>query len=292
MPRSLLPLLRLPVLVAALATFGSVGCKGGSAPAKTESSAESPAKEGKADGATKKGFVAKGKTKDEGDLKPQYGQTENGALEAMMKEGKLLEDFCEHTNASLALPFDVPVVLEDCGEANAFYDPEKHQISMCYELVEVFAESFDKHADSEEMANAQIVGATVFTLYHELGHALVHIFELPITGKEEDAVDQLATLVLLSGGEEGRDQAIDGAEAFLPDEAESDLEELPFWGVHSLGEQRFYNTLCLVYGENPEDHQGMVEDEYLPRERAEQCPEEFDRVSKAWDTLLGPHFKG
>ena len=59
MPRSLLPLLRLPVLVAALATFGSVGCKGGSAPAKKDApadakakgSAESPAKEGKADGA-------------------------------------------------------------------------------------------------------------------------------------------------------------------------------------------------------------------------------------------------
>ncbi|MBI5001896.1 hypothetical protein HZC31_00760, partial [Candidatus Woesearchaeota archaeon] len=32
------------------------------------------------------------------------------------------------------------------------------------------------------------------------GHALVDVLELPITGKEEDAVDQLSTLLLIYGG--------------------------------------------------------------------------------------------
>lgn len=289
----------LSALAATVLVFTTVGCKKDSepsasndAPAKKSSDADAkePAKKDAAPAEKDDDAKAKGPA-DAGDLKPRYGQTENHDLEEVLQGAELLEQFCEYNNATLAFPFDVPVVLEDCGEANAFYDPEKHQISMCYELIESFATMFDKYAESEEMADAQIEGATMFTLYHELGHAVAHIFELPITGNEEDAVDQLATLALLSSGEDGRNMAIDGAEAFLPDEAESELQELPFWGVHSLGEQRFYNTLCLVYGQDPDSHEHMVEDDVLPRERAEQCPEEYGRVSKAWGKLLDPHLK-
>lgn len=51
--------------------------------------------------------------------------------------------------------------------------------------------------------------------YHEVGHALVDVLELPITGKEEDAVDQLSTYVLVEDADGGEVAALDGAVAFL-----------------------------------------------------------------------------
>src|ERR1043165_2317876 len=37
----------------------------------------------------------------------------------------------------------------------------------------------------------------VFTLYHETGHLLVHELGLPVLGKEEDAADALAVVLIL-----------------------------------------------------------------------------------------------
>ena len=37
----------------------------------------------------------------------------------------------------------------------------------------------------------------VFTLYHETGHLLVHELDLPVLGKEEDAADALAVILIL-----------------------------------------------------------------------------------------------
>lgn len=38
-------------------------------------------------------------------------------------------------------------------------------------------------------------------LFHELGHAFISLYDLPITGREEDAVDQFAAILLAMGDE-------------------------------------------------------------------------------------------
>ena len=76
------------------------------------------------------------------------------------------------------------------------------------------------------------------------------------------------------------------------EEGESeDGEELSFWDEHSLGEQRWYNIVCWSYGSDPEGLSDLVGDDWLPEARASQCPDEFARMSKAWDTLLSPYVK-
>ena len=50
---------------------------------------------------------------------------------------------------------------------------------------------------------------------HELGHALIHVLDLPTTGREEDAVDQLSTYILAYGSEGGESPTLDPALAFL-----------------------------------------------------------------------------
>lgn len=234
---------------------------------------------------------------DTGDFVVKYEATENEdyqELEAILKEVRLLEDTVQELNGTFALPGEVPVVIRECGEVNAFYDPESKEISLCYELVEYYSGMFLSEDQTEEEATEggeAVAGATLFTFFHELGHALIDLYDLPVTGREEDAVDQLATLILLEGGEAGENAALNGAWSFLTEEEESE-EELAFWDEHSLDEQRFYNIVCWSYGKNPEGFQGLVDDETLPEYRAAQCPAEYDRMSRSWDALLEPHLKG
>jgi hypothetical protein len=51
--------------------------------------------------------------------------------------------------------------------------------------------------EQTEEAQLFILGNTVFTLHHELGHALIDQLDLPVLGREEDAVDHLATIMML-----------------------------------------------------------------------------------------------
>ena len=240
---------------------------------------------------------ASGGVRDTGDFVVQYEETSNEGyleLEAVFQETRLLEDTVKELNGEFALPTDVPVVLRECGEVNAFYDPEAGEISLCYELVEHYSEIFmaDAQTDEEqEEAATSVASATVFTFFHEMGHALIAIYDLPITGREEDAVDQLATLILLEGGEEGENAAIDGANSFVGED-EEEMDDLSFWDEHSFDEQRFYNILCWIYGKDSEGYQYLVDDETLPAGRAERCPAEYDRMSRSWEALLAPYVKG
>jgi hypothetical protein len=210
-----------------------------------------------------------------------------------LQKSRLFADIMGELEKLLVLPQDLSVHFEDCGEINAFYDPEKKRISMCWELLEYTAEQFSKDGANDEEAAAGFVSATIFTFFHELGHALVDLLDLPITGKEEDVVDQLATWILVAGGEEGALMAIDGAVSFVSDDSDGGDEEPVTWGEHSLDQQRFYNIVCWVYGSDPTKFAELTEsrDGPLPNERAEICPDEWARMSKAWERLLADHVR-
>jgi hypothetical protein len=216
-------------------------------------------------------------------------------LREVFQETGLLEEAVKSLNETFLLPATVEVTVRECGEANAYYESDSRRISLCYELVAYYAGMFFAEAESEEdqeWAGEAVAGATLFTLYHELGHALIDVWDLPITGREEDAVDQLATIILLEAGEEGETAALNGASSFWgEDDEEAEAEDPSFWDEHSVGEQRFYNIVCWSYGKNPQGMSYVIEDEWLPEARAAGCPEEYARMAKGWDALLSPHVR-
>ena len=233
---------------------------------------------------------------DQGDVQIIYSspQDENHQeIYEILQETQEFDSLAADINESIAIPRDIPVNFEECDEENAYYDPETVEISMCYELIQKYKEIFADDAESDEEYVTEVINSALFTFYHELGHALVDQLELPITGSEEDAVDELAAIILLEEqGELGEESALAGAFQFDVDaEEEEELEELPYWDEHSLSEQRFYNTLCLVYGSNPQKFDFLVEEGDLPEERAETCESEYERKVNTWDTLLSPYWK-
>ena len=212
---------------------------------------------------------------------------------AELKKARVLEEIADDLNKTIAVPVDVTLTFTECNTVNAFYDPQKRRLNICFELVEHFYENFRPDAKTEEELDDAVFGAIAFVFYHELGHALVHILDLPITGKEEDAVDQLSTLILSDGSDEGEKSVIDGARWFMLEEQQddTDIDKLPFWDEHSLNQQRFFNIICWLYGQDEKKYAGLVKNGVLPRERAARCRGEFEQLAKSWSKLLGPHLK-
>jgi hypothetical protein len=236
------------------------------------------------------------KIQDKGDFKVVFARVKNKDYAEFQKElqqAKVLESIAADLNETFALPTDVYLTFGECGEANAFYDPETHKLTMCYELIESFYEIFAKHEKSPDALDDAVIGATISVFFHELGHALIHIYDLPITGKEEDVVDQLSVFILADGSAEGEKAALDGARAFYLEaqQEETDVDDLAYWDEHSLGKQRFYNIICLVYGQDEKKFAYLVKKKVLPEDRAERCAGEYQQVEKAWTTLLAPYVK-
>ena len=239
---------------------------------------------------------------DKGDFKVVYEKPKNPGyreLQQIFKETQLLEETVKALNETLALPADITVALRECGTADAPYDADKHRISLCYELVDTLSDLFMADASSEEdlqQAGIAVAGATLFIFFHQAGHALIRLDALPVAGGEEEAADQLATLVLLDSGREGEKAAMDGASTLLNLEknpkAQALLAKMPFWSAHALSQQRFANIICWIYGKTPADFLDLVEDGTLSEERAGQCPAEYERMAKVWETLLAPYRKG
>lgn len=236
-------------------------------------------------------FAAVTEGKDTGDFKigfaPEKGKKQKQKIDPDMQ--KSLQGLADGLNQTFSLPTDVYIAVGECGESNAFYSSEKKQLLMCYELYAELDELFKSEYPKEAERDEAVAGAFVFVFFHELGHALIDVYDLPITGKEEDAVDQLSTWILTDGTDDGEATAINGAIAFalLGD----DENKLSFWDEHSLNQQRFYNTICLVYGNNPKKYDEFVKNGTLPKNRAGRCAGEYAQINRAWSKLLAPFVK-
>ena len=231
-----------------------------------------------------------------GQFKTDYTAVKNpeyAKLQATLKKARVLESLADNLNKVIALPTDITLSLDECNEVNAFYAPDKQRIYICYELLENFAKSFEPDAKSEAELETAISGTTMFIFFHELGHALVHVLDLPVTGKEEDAVDQLSTLILADGTDEGEQAVLTAAKWFLLEhqQNDTDIEQLAFWDEHSLDAQRFYNITCWLYGHDEKAYAGLVQNGFLPEDRAVRCADEYKQIDKSWSRLLEPHLK-
>jgi Putative metallopeptidase len=232
---------------------------------------------------------------DKGDLKlryqPRKSSKRSTTARKVASNPQVLEQVVEVLNQRIVLPWDITLSCEDCEEPDAYYDPETRQLRICYQLIDEYYDLFGPKIKDEDKLDEAVRGAVASTFFHELGHALVDAWQIPITGKEEDAVDQLSTLVLIRNTERGERLALAGALSFkLYADLDKGQAKL-YWDEHSLDEQRFYDTICLIYGHAPEKYAYLVQDGTLPVERAEICREDYPKVARSWHQLLSPYLK-
>ena len=126
--------------------------------------------------------------------------------------------------------------------------------------------------------------------YHELGHALIDVMQLPVLGLEEDAADVLSVVMIdRLWDAESAEAKVAAAATFWATSALASAEagdEPAFWGVHSPDERRYFTYLCLYYGGAPDEREAMAIEFGLPEDRAVSCAEEFDLAASSWGVYL------
>ncbi|MFD3530829.1 DUF4344 domain-containing metallopeptidase [Streptomyces sp. NPDC058664] len=225
------------------------------------------------------------------------------AEQRFLQQNEVLESAAAHTNALIGLPHHVSLIALSCGENNAFWHSESQSIGFCYELAGYYRGVFEKlntsgtEAQQKRATEDDLIGISNSVVFHELGHALIDIYDLPATGREEDAADQLATL-LLADDSLHQEYAVSAIRAWGALAAATEQGDISgqLADEHSLSAQRYYNAICWLYGSDPSGFQGVVltednPDGVLPASRAAQCPDEYEKINKAWGTLLAPYLK-
>ncbi|MEM6588323.1 MAG: DUF4344 domain-containing metallopeptidase [Pseudomonadota bacterium] len=141
-------------------------------------------------------------------------------------------------------------------------------------------------SEKERFVTANILAV----FYHELGHAVIDVEELPIFGQEEDAADVFSIYMIdaIYEAAPATEFAYGTARGFMAETEMADRngEEEDWSGTHGPSEQRYYNAICIFYGADPGARSRFARDLGLPRDRAESCAEEYEQADDSWGRVL------
>jgi hypothetical protein len=225
---------------------------------------------------------------------------EHQMLYDTLKQHQVLE-MLERMLSPFRFPVELTIKTMGCdGLADSWfsYDDSIPTVHLCYELLQHIMNTKPTETTPvlKIMPHDAVVGQFLFWSLHEAGHAVFHIFEVPLFGREEDAADQFAVYMMLQFGMDQAHRWVEGA-AYAAHQFVMDYKENPgvqkrlqnFSSVHGLPEQRFYNGLCLAYGADGPLFADVVATGLLPKIRAAHCQHEYETFDYAFNTIIRPH---
>jgi hypothetical protein len=225
-----------------------------------------------------------------------------------IRDSGVFERMAERLTNAVALPHDLQVIVTDklpkaidCPTTEldgrtilwpAAFSKATHDVLTEF-LPEVIASKGLPRAISQENFTPDVlnVWGNQFILGHELGHAIIHQLNLPLTGLEEDSADGFATVFTVNDKDTGPNAALGAAVLFdAMSSKRPNLTLEDFSSDHAVILQRVYNFLCAVVGSDPQRLQNsLVTDGYIPDLRAMLCPKEWTQLNYGWWTVLEPH---
>ena len=121
---------------------------------------------------------------------------------------------------------------------------------------------------------AFVVGNLLFVLGHELGHAVIAEFDLPVLGREEDTADVYAiskSLTIVNNELSHRALMRASTAWFMSARrARRDGETPAYHEQHGLDQQRAYHIICLMVGSDPDKFKALADEHRLPEDRRRQ----------------------
>jgi hypothetical protein len=195
-------------------------------------------------------------------------------------------------------PLNIPpgitlkITTKECGQTNSWWAGRQDGLFLCYEWLDFALRVAPQTTTPDGMTREDaVLGAFLQVTFHELGHGMFDIYEIPILGREEDAADQIAGFILSQFGSEITRRTLPGTVYLWRALADSDgpWRHDAFSDIHGQPLQRAYNYLCMAYGADPQQFQYFVDKGYLPKERAGDCGREFAQIRHAFATTLYPH---
>lgn len=242
-----------------------------------------------------------------GRVVPFYGTTNTPQQEKILdavKNSHLAERMAQLTQSTTRLRQNLGIEFESCGKPNAFFDPRRSAIIFCVEMIELMMSQARADTEVAMKWNRQefartIDGAIWGIFFHELGHAVIGINRVAITGREEDVADQFAVYYALNFVEPqnvtvvlptiwffNRLSKSSTLDSFDQDEIKRLMAD-----EHSLSEQRIYNLACWALGSNSK--RGAFAANYvgLPEARAVRCHQEYADLDYGIRSRFKKYFK-
>ncbi|HWQ02037.1 MAG TPA: DUF4344 domain-containing metallopeptidase, partial [Gaiellaceae bacterium] len=134
-------------------------------------------------------------------------------LVSLLEAAKLPLVFGE-LSKHMVLPRNITISVQG-GKAGPYYDPKSRTIVLNHPFSALALNVF--HAEYPKISAYHLgelfAELEYFVLFHELGHALVDQWRIPVLGKEEDAVDAFSTIFMTEIVKRG-DFALAGADFF------------------------------------------------------------------------------
>lgn len=218
---------------------------------------------------------------DAGRFVVSYEKPDTKALRSLSGEVRdrgIVDETVAALNDYVILPIDVGVVVRSCDDG-ALYDPTKREIQVCLEDIVESRELIDDADEVDEVDR----GILVDTVNHEAGHALLDVYDMEFTGREEDVADQFSAFMSVRAGDQGLDDLESAAHGY---ELSANAYEADPTDEHTSDAQRAVNYQCYVYGSQERDSKYLIAKDGLTKQRAEFCWEEWGDLKNGWIELL------
>lgn len=215
---------------------------------------------------------------DRGDFKIMYMDDDRySSIKSVLIRSKMLDTHVHALNSRFILPHDISVMVDEndrCRSASGYYEQARRSIVLCYSSIDALMRLYPDNIE-------RFSTLAKFLLYHEVAHALMDAYKLPVVGMQEYAADNFAIVMMLNDGDDIH-PLIWLYDAMREDK--SNIDNNRYWDTHMLFVQRYYDILCLAYGSDPSRYHS----DDLPSERAYRCSYEYSSALNAWNELLKP----
>ena len=181
------------------------------------------------------------------------------------------------------LPTDVTVTPAPCGRIDGFYDPGQQQLHLCEELLTYYAGVLTPPGGDPRTPAPVVRDATLVSVLHLMGHAVVAVLDLPVTDDVEEAADAVGMAFLAAGSPEDERTVLTGSAPLIQRSRSPEPPHLvPWWAHHPWTDARAAHLRCLLAGSHPPSEAPGVAGPPTP-----SCREAWQR----WQTLLTPSLR-
>ena len=200
-----------------------------------------------------------------------------------LNERKALERYSQFLVA-LRLPMTLRLLARQC-DTGPYFDSEENSINLCYEWVASLEDEAPTTRTKDGITREDaVIGGIVGALLHETGHAIFHMYQIPVLGREEDGADQIAAYIMLQFTDEVALTTIKGMMWMWRD------WNRPYYAdSHSTAQQRFDTFLCIAYGGRPTAFQPFIDSGLMRTERAAGCNREYRQIERTFIKTVAPH---
>jgi hypothetical protein len=276
--------MRLALVVAAVvAVLELAACGGGSSSSSTGASGASGAS------------GEQGAAPVAGNISTTYAKptSKSNALGATLLKAVNIGNLATILGTTFEIPKHITVEAVNGLDGGPHYDPSNDTITFQYGFAALIFNTLQQsNPDWSQHKLGFTTGAVIgFIMEHEFTHALINIYNLPVLGKEEDAADSLATLLLLKAP--NGDKLALGAAQFWADFSgrQNPPAIADYADAHSLDLQRSYTIVCDIAGSNQARYNEINQAGILPKGDIQSCPAQYHQDVKSFTQVLQPHVK-